>query len=268
MPPAALLPRQDGPLLVSRQDGTAVLTLNRPAARNALNAEVLRLLRLVAAEAGADETVRAVVITGAGERAFCAGADIRGMSEMSAAGAREWAGLGHAVFRSLELLPKPVIAAVNGTAVGGGLELALACDLRVLAENAQLGQPEIKLGMIPGWGGTQRLPRLAGMTLAREMVLTGELVGAEQALRAGLANRVVPAPDVLPTALTLAARFSALPPLALGYAKQALVGGQDGSLEDALALEVDLFVRAFATADRAEGLAAFLDKRSPAFKGQ
>ena len=178
-----------------------MLTLNRPEARNALNAEVLRLLRLVAAEAGADETVRAVVITGAGERAFCAGADIRGMSEMSAAGAREWAGLGHAVFRSLELLPKPVIAAVNGTAVGGGLELALACDLRVLAESARLGQPEIKLGMIPGWGGTQRLPRLAGMTLAREMVLTGELVGAEQALRAGLVNRVVPAPDVLPTAL-------------------------------------------------------------------
>jgi len=260
--------RDDGPVLVRQQDTTVLLTLNRPAARNALDAETLRLLRLVADEAAGDATVRAVVITGAGDRAFSAGADIKSMSDMSASDARRWTELGHDVFRVLEHLPKPVIAALNGTAVGGGCELALACDLRVMAETAQLGQPEIKLGLIPGWGGTQRLPRLAGAALAKEMILTGRPIGADVALRAGLVNRVVPPDRVLPEALDLAAQFASLPPLAVAYAKQALNVGRGVDLPEALALEVNLFVHAFATEDRQEGLAAFLERRPPRFEGR
>jgi enoyl-CoA hydratase len=254
--------------LVRQEGGTAVLTLNRPEARNALDAELLGLLREAATAAGDEESVRAVVLTGAGDRAFCAGADIRGMAAMGEAEARRWAELGHDAFLAVESLPKPVIAAVNGSALGGGCELALVCDLRVLSATAQLGQPEIKLGLIPGWGGTQRLPRLVGMGLAKEMVLTGRSVGAEEALRYGLANRVVPAGRVLPEALQLAETVGALPPLALAYAKQALTVGRDLDLQKALALEVTLFGRVFATEDRAEGLAAFLEKRPPVFKGR
>jgi enoyl-CoA hydratase len=260
--------REDGPLLVRQEGTTVILTLNRPAARNALDVEVLGRLRDTAAAADEDETVRAVVITGAGERAFCAGADIRAMRTMDDADARRWAELGHDAFRAVEGLSKPAIAAVNGSAFGGGCELALACDFRIMAESAQLGQPEIKLGIIPGWGGTQRLPRLAGMTLAKEMVLTGRAIDAATAVRASLVNRVVPDADVLPTALALAAEFSTLPPLAVTYAKQALNVGRDLDLQGALALEINLFVHAFATEDRAEGMAAFLEKRRPQFRGQ
>ena len=260
--------REEGPLLVRQEGTTAVLTLNRPAARNALDAEVLGRLRDAAAAAAEDETVRAVVITGAGERAFCAGADIRAMRTMDADDARRWTELGHDVFRAVESLPKPAIAALNGSAFGGGCELALACDFRIMAESAQLGQPEIKLGIIPGWGGTQRLPRLAGMTVAKEMVLTGRAIDAATALGAGLVNRVVADADVLPAALALAAEFATLPPLAVTYAKQALNVGRDLDLQGALALEINLFVHAFATEDRVEGMAAFLEKRQPRFRGQ
>lgn len=258
----------DGPLLIRREGAAAVLMLNRPEARNALNEDVLRLLLHAAGAAAEDDSVRALVITGAGDRAFCAGADIRGMRTMTEAEARRWTELGHDVFRAVETLNKPVIAAVNGMAVGGGCELALACDLRVMAEGAQLGQPEIKLGLIPGWGGTQRLPRLAGMALAKEMVLTGRPVGAPEALRAGLINRVTPADRVLPEALQLAAEFDALPPLAVAYAKQAMNVGRDLDLQGALAVEINLFMHAFASEDRAEGLAAFLEKRPPHFRGR
>jgi enoyl-CoA hydratase len=229
---------------------------------------LLRQLRAAAAAAAADETVRAVVITGSGDRAFCAGADIRGMREMSAPDARRWSELGHDVFRAIESLPKPTVAAINATAVGGGCELALACDFRVMAETAQLGQPEINLGLIPGWGGTQRLPRLAGTALAKEMVLTGRPVSAAVAERAGLLNRVVPADRVLPESLELAGRFAGLPPLAVAYAKQAINVGREMDLPGALALEVNLFAHAFATADRQEGLAAFLEKRPARFEGR
>ena len=260
--------RETGPLLVRQEGTTAVLTLNRPEARTALNEVLLRQLRAAAAAAAADETVHAVVITGSGDRAFCAGADIRGMREMSAPDARRWSELGHDVFRVIEMLPKPTVAALNAVAVGGGCELALACDFRVMAETAQLGQPEINLGLIPGWGGTQRLPRLAGTALAKEMVLTGRPVSAAVAERAGLLNRVVPADRVLPEALELAGRFAALPPLAVAYAKQAINAGREMDLPGALALEVNLFAHAFATADRQEGLAAFLEKRPARFEGR
>jgi len=266
--PLPLTVRADGALLVRQEEHTAVLTLNRPEASNALDAELLGLLREAAVAASDDESVRAVVITGSGDRAFSAGADIRGMSAMGAHEARRWSELGHETFRAVASVSKPVIAAINGAAVGGGCELALACDLRVVGATARLGQPEIKLGLIPGWGGTQRLPRVVGMGLARDMVFTGRLVDAEEALRCGLANRVVPAGRVLSEALQLARDLAALPPLALAYAKQALNVGLDLDLSEALAVEVDFFARVFATDDRAEGLAAFLEKRPPAFAGR
>ncbi|HEX2037190.1 MAG TPA: enoyl-CoA hydratase/isomerase family protein, partial [Chloroflexota bacterium] len=174
-------PQTSGPLLIHQEATTALLTLNRPEARNALDESLLGLLRDALEEAATDTTVRAVVVTGAGERAFCAGADIRHMQTMKSEDARRWAQLGHDVFLTIENLPKPVIAAINGLALGGGCELALACDLRVMSDTAQLGQPEIKLGLIPGWGGTQRVFRLAGLTLAKELVMTGRLLGAEEA---------------------------------------------------------------------------------------
>src|SRR5688500_18799094 len=216
-------PRTDGPLLVRLEEATAVVTLNRPEQRNALNHELFTLLREVIAEARDDASVRALVLTGADDRSFCAGADIRAMQQMGTDAAREWSLLGHAVFAALEELPKPVIAAINGVALGGGCELALACDFRFMAETSQLGQPEIKLGLMPGWGGTQRLPRIVGEALAKDLVLTGRLMAAEEARLAGLINGVAESgASVLDVALLYARQFAALPPLAVGAAKRAI----------------------------------------------
>ncbi len=258
----------DGPLRVRQEDTTAVITLNRPEQRNALNEDVLRLLRDLVRRVAADETVRAVVITGSGDRAFCAGADIRQMQSMTVERGREWALLGHDVFQKIEDLPKPVIAAINGVAVGGGCELALACDFRFMVDGAQIGQPEIKLGMIPGWGGTQRLPRIVGTALAKDLVLTGRLMASDEAHRVGLVNGVAPPGGVLEQALVYATQFASLPPLAVGFAKRAIDGGIDLPLRDGNRLEVEQFGRAFATADKAEGLAAFLEKRPARFEGR
>ena len=261
--------REDGPLLVRQDDTTATVTLNRPEQRNALDEALLGLLREAVDDAASDTSVRAVVITGAGERAFCAGADIRHMQTMDETQAREWGHLGHAVFAALERLPKPVIAAINGVAVGGGCELALACDFRFMAQSARIGQPEIKLGLIPGWGGTQRLPRIVGRSLAKDLVLTGRLMPADEALRVGLVGGVAPdAAAVFDLAMVYARQFAALPPLAVGYAKRAIDDGADLPIRDGCAIEVERFGRVFATADRAEGLAAFLEKRAPRFEGR
>ena len=261
--------RTDGPLLVRLDETTAVLTLNRPEQRNALNPELFAALREAVAEAKDEPTVRAVVVTGSGERAFCAGADIRAMQSMGVDAAREWSLLGHTVFQAMEDLPKPVIAAINGVAVGGGCELALACDFRFMAEAAQVGQPEIKLGLMPGWGGTQRLPRIVGQALAKDLVLTGRLMGAEEALRVGLANGVAEnGGSVLDVALVYARQFGALPPLAVGAAKRAIDRGADLSLRDANTLEAEQFSRLFGTQDATEGLAAFLEKRPARFEGR
>lgn len=257
----------EGHLLVRREGATAVLTLNRPEARNALDEHGLRLLRETLAGADADPAVRAVLITGAGERAFCAGADIRQMQTMTPEVARRWASLGHEVFQGIEDLGKPVIVAINGVAVGGGCELALAGDFRFMAEGAQLGQPEIKLGLIPGWGGTQRLPRLIGLALAKELILTGRLMGSAEALAAGLVGQVVPGEHVLSRALEFAAQFAALPPVAVQYAKRAMNVGRNLDARAADALEANLFALCFATDDKTEGLAAFTEKRPAAFKG-
>jgi enoyl-CoA hydratase len=250
------------------EDTTAVLTLNRPEARNAFDEELLHALQDALAEAADDARVRAIVITGAGDRAFSAGADIRQMQAMSVDEARRWSQLGHDVFQVLEDVPLPTIAAINGVAVGGGCEVALACDLRYAVENAQLGQPEIKLGMIPGWGGTQRLPRLVGQSRALDLVLTGRLIDAQDAHRLGLVDQVVPAGEALAAALQFAAQFASLPPLAVRFAKHAIHVGRDLDLREAKGIEIEMFARAFDTEDRVEGLKAFLEKRAPQFSGR
>ncbi|HEU5317615.1 MAG TPA: enoyl-CoA hydratase-related protein [Chloroflexota bacterium] len=261
--------RTDGPLLVRMDDTTAVLTLNRPEQRNAFDGSLLRLLREVIDDLDRDDSVRAVVITGAGERAFCAGADIRHMQSMDVHRAREWGHLGHAAFGALEALRKPVIAAINGAALGGGCELTLACDFRFAAKGAVIGQPEIKLGLIPGWGGTQRLARVVGQALAKDLILTGRLMPADEALRVGLVGGVAPDPAAtLELAMVYARQFASLPPLAVGFAKRAIDEGADLPLREGCALEVEYFGRAFATTDHDEGIAAFLDKRPPAFTGR
>lgn len=264
-----MITRTDGALLVRQEHTTAVLTINRPKQRNALDDGLLVALRDACAEARDDDGVRAIVITGTGDRAFCAGADIRHMQSMTPDQAREWSLLGQDVLKRVAQTPKPVIAAINGVAVGGGCELALACDFRFAVEGAQLGQPEIKLGLIPGWGATQRLPRLVGHAAAKNLTLTGRLVSAGAAQRLGLIDAVATPPTTaIETAMTFANQFADLPPLAVAFAKHAIDAGADVSMRDGLLLEAEQFGRVFATHDHAEGLAAFLEKRSALFRGR
>jgi enoyl-CoA hydratase len=255
-------------LLVDRDARVAVLTLNRPSVLNALNAATLDELRRAVLDCRQDASVGAVVITGAGTKAFAAGADIRELAGKPAADMQAHARQGQHVFDLIEHLGKPVIAAVNGFALGGGCELALACSLRVAADTAVLGQPEIHLGLIPGFGGTQRLPRLVGKGVALDLLLTGRQVAADEALRLGLVNRIVPAGELMTAARTLAAELAGRAPLASRYMLEAVNTGVDMSLEKGQVLEASLFGLAAATGDSREGLAAFLDKRSPQFKGQ
>jgi enoyl-CoA hydratase len=255
-------------LLLTREGAIAVATINRPQVLNALNTNTLHELRRLTLELTEDATVRSVIITGAGDRAFVAGADIRELGALSAAGAREHARLGQQVFDLIERMGKPVIAALNGFALGGGCELAMACTLRVAADTARLGQPEVNLGLIPGFGGTQRLTRLIGKGVALDLMLTGRQVGADEALRIGLVNRVVPAASLMSAAKTLAEELAARAPLAMRYIIDAVHRGVDTGLEDAQALEATLFGLAASTADMREGTRAFLEKRKPSFTGE
>jgi enoyl-CoA hydratase len=246
---------------VERLDATAVVTVDRPEALNALDLETLGELRDRLRELAGDESVRAVVLTGAGERAFVAGADIKYMRGLGPRQAREWGALGHEAGRLLEEMPKPTIAAINGFALGGGCELALACDLRYASGRARLGQPEIDLGIVPGWGGTQRLARVCGLGVAKELILSGRQVGAEEALRLGLVNGV--ADPVLEHALQVARALAEKSPLALAVAKRLL-----NLSPGALAREAEEFGALFASEDAQEGLAAFAEKRAPRFRGR
>jgi enoyl-CoA hydratase len=254
-------------LLVEHDGAVVTITVNRPKALNALNPATLLELQRCTDDLRQDRTARCVVLTGAGDRAFVAGADIGAMEQMSALDGRRFALLGQGVMRQLELLPIPVIAAVNGFALGGGLELALACDVILAAATAKFGQPEISLGIIPGFGGTQRLPRRIGVEAARLLIYTGELIGADEALRLGLVARVVPPTELLPAARHLAATLAAKAPVALQQAKSAINTGSDIDLDDACRYEAEAFAVTFGTGDRAEGMRAFLEKRPPAFKG-
>ena len=246
--------------------GIGTIRLDRPP-MNALNAQVQEELRAAAGAATADPEVRAVIVYG-GEKVFAAGADIKEMAAMSYADMAERAPALSAAFDAIARIPKPVVAAVTGYALGGGCELALACDWRVVAEDAKLGQPEIKLGVIPGAGGTQRLARLVGPARAKDIVFTGRMVDAEEALRIGLADRVAPAAEVYETAVALVRPYATAPAQALRAAKAAIDGGLGMDLASALAWESQLFAALFATDDRREGMAAFVDKRPPKFTGR
>lgn len=245
----------------------AVVTVNRPDKLNALDASVIDDLDACFADLAGNESVRAIVLTGSGEKAFVAGADINQFSSLDAAAARDFALRGQAVFTRIEQSDQPVVAAVNGYALGGGCELALACHIRVASENASFGQPEVNLGVIPGYGGTQRLPRIVGRGLALEMILTGDPVNAARALEVGLVNRVTSLNDLLPTARKIAGRIASRGPLAVSLARRA-VDAADLPLADGLKREAALFGEVFGTEDVAEGVSAFLERRKPTFSGR
>jgi enoyl-CoA hydratase len=246
---------------VARDGTVAAVTVERQDALNALNVETLTELRDRLRELSTDNDVRAVVLTGAGEKAFVAGADIKYMSGLGSDEAKGWGGLGHDAGRLLETMAKPTIAAINGFALGGGCELALACDIRYASSRAKLGQPEINLGIVPGWGGTQRLARVCGVGVAKDLIMTGRLVDAEEALRIGLVSAI--ADPVLDKALETAHELAAKSSLALALAKR-LINMSPGALD----AEADEFGELFSSADAIEGLTAFAEKRAPKFVGR
>lgn len=255
-------------LLLSYEGPVATVTLNRPAVLNALNAQVFDDLESAFTTLAANAAVRVILLTGAGEKAFAAGADIAELATTDAALGERLALRGQAVFRLMETCGKPVVACINGFALGGGCELALACTLRLASETARLGQPEVKLGLLPGYGGTQRLPRLVGRSAALKLLLTGEMIDAKEALRIGLVDEVVPATDLLPRAHALAQSIAAQAPLALAACLDAVDRGLGLSLEDGFALEASLFGRLSDSEDKHEGVAAFLAKRKPVWTGR
>lgn len=254
-------------ILLEVRDGIAFLTLNRPKVLNALNAATLNELRTAIDSIRDDDSIRAVVLTGAGEKAFAAGADIQELAQANAIEGRELAQRGQAVFRAVETCGKPAIACINGFALGGGCELALSCHLRIASETARFGQPEVKLGLIPGYGGTQRLARLVGKGAALQMILTGDMVSAADALRIGLVNEVVAPGELLARGEAIARTIASVAPLAVRYSLEAVDRGYDLSMGEALELEAALFGLTCGTEDKAEGTAAFLGKRSPTWKG-
>jgi enoyl-CoA hydratase len=255
-------------VLVEREDGVAVVTVDRAEALNALDLPTLTDLRDRLAELADDGSANVVVLTGAGDRAFVAGADIKYMHGLDVDGARSWGALGHEAARLLETMPKPTIAAVNGFALGGGCELALACDLRYAAATARFGQPEVTIGIIPGWGGTQRLARACGIGFAKELVFTGRMVGAEEALQRGLVNAVFPPDELEAKTLELARSLADLSPLVLARAKETANRSLQGELADGLAFEAEAFAQLFSSEDQKEGMAAFAEKRKPRFTGR
>ncbi|HEY8792052.1 MAG TPA: enoyl-CoA hydratase-related protein [Gaiellaceae bacterium] len=250
---------------VEREETVAILTIDRQEALNALDVATLIELRDRLRELADDDSARVVIVTGAGEKAFVAGADIKYMSGLDVEQAKEWGALGHETGRLLETMPKPTIAAINGFALGGGCELALACDLRFAASGAKLGQPEVNLGIIPGWGGTQRLARLCGLGVAKELIFTGRVVGAEEALRIGLVNAVHD--PVLGKAGEVAMLLASKSPIALRLMKELANRALGGDHEQNLEAEGETFGELFSSADAKEGLAAFVEKREPVFRG-
>jgi enoyl-CoA hydratase len=253
---------------VRREERVAILTINRPEALNALSSALLEELRSELTAIASDDGVGCLVLTGAGEKAFIAGADIAEMATKTPLEARAYAALGQECASLLETMRAPSIAAVNGYALGGGSEIALACDIRICSENAVFGQPEVDLGIMPGWGATQRLARTTSLGFAKELIFTGRRVGAEEALARGLAQHVVPLDELLPRALEIAQAISAKSPVAIAYAKEATNRALAGDLSTNYMVEADLFSILFSTEDAKEGLRAFTEKREPRFEGR
>ncbi|WP_432821601.1 enoyl-CoA hydratase-related protein [Trichloromonas sp.] len=253
-------------LLVDVADQVAILTINRPQSLNALNLETLEELKVYFTAVQSDPEIKVVIVTGAGEKSFVAGGDLSVMAPLDPMPARTSAQLAQSVLNLIEQGAKPVIAAVNGYALGGGCELAMACDIRIASSSARFGQPEVNLGIIPGWAGTQRLPRLVGKGKALELILTGDMIDAAEALRIGLANKVVPAGQLLAEAQAMAARIASKGQVAVRLGKEAVVNGLEMESLRAAAYEADLFALCFATEDQKEGMRAFLEKRPARFK--
>jgi len=254
-------------VLFEKRGRVAIITVNRPDKLNALNVRTRQEILAALDQAGSDDEIRVVVITGAGEKAFVAGADINEFAGKTALQQREVM-KGRRAFDAMEDFPKPVIAMINGFALGGGCELALACDIRIASSKARLGQPEIKLGIIPGGGGTQRLTRLIGEGKAMELILTGDMIGAEEARQLGLVNHVVAPEELEARTMELANRIAEMSPVALAMAKQAVKNAARLDLRAGLDAEVDLFSLCFSSEDKEEGVRAFLEKRKPEFKGR
>lgn len=254
-------------ILYEKKATTAIVTINRPKALNALNMQTLEEMYNCLNEIAADEEVAVVIVTGGGDKSFVAGADISHMQSLNSLEAANFAKLGHKVAGILEGMPQPVIAAVNGFALGGGTELAIACDIRYASENAKFGQPEVNLGVIPGFGGTQRLPRLIGKGLANELIFSGNIIDAAEALRIGLTNKVFSLEELMDKCLELAETIASRGPLAVKLSKQAVNNGVEMDLARACQYEADLFALCFSSEEQKEGMKAFLEKRAPHFKG-
>jgi len=255
-------------ILFEKENGIGIVTINRPKVLNALNAGTILELDRLFDEIARDDSIHAVIVTGSGEKAFVAGADIAEMASMSAIEGRNWGKLAQAVFNKLENLPQPVIAAVNGFALGGGCELAMACDIRIASEKAKFGQPEVSLGVIPGFAGTQRLPRLVGKGRAKELLFSGGMIDAAEAHRIGLANKVVTPEELIAAARDMAGIIMSRGPVAVRLCKAAVNEGLDMDLESGMAYEAEVFGLCFATADQKEGMSAFLGKRKANFVGK
>ena len=255
-------------VLYEKKDSIAYVTLNRPKVLNALNKETWADLRTAFEAARDDASVRGVILTGAGDKAFIAGADISELANVSAVEAEESSTFGQEVLNLVENLGKPVIAAINGFALGGGCETAMACTIRVASEHAKFGQPEVKLGLIPGGGGTQRMPRLVGKGRALQIILSGEIISAQEAYRIGLVNEVVPAADVITRAEAILKQIFSNAPIAVKYSLEAVNKGLETSVAEGLSLEASLFGLCAGTEDKREGTQAFLQKRAPQFQGR
>jgi enoyl-CoA hydratase len=255
-------------VLYEERDGIAFVTLNRPKVLNALNTPTWKDLRTAFEHARDDTEVRGVILTGSGDKAFIAGADISELAEAGAIEAEASSRFGQGVLELIENLGKPVIAAINGFALGGGCETAMACTIRIAVETARFGQPEVKLGLLPGGGGTQRLPRLVGKGRALQLILSGEMIGAQEAYRIGLVNEVVAAANLIPRAEAILKQITANAPIAIKFALEATNKGLDAGQSEGFALEASYFGICAATEDKKEGTSAFLEKRAPQFRGR
>lgn len=255
-------------VILEKEGNIAIVTINRPKALNALNSETLKDIDTVVEALEKDSDVYAVILTGAGDKAFVAGADISEMKDLDEKQGQEFGALGNKVFRRLENLDKPVIAAISGFALGGGCELAMACDIRVASEKAKFGQPEAGLGITPGFGGTQRLSRIVGLGKAKEMIYTCDIIKADEALRIGLVNKVVPLENLMEEVKTMATKIASNAPVAVKLCKDAINRGMQVDIDKAVAIEAEDFGKCFATEDQKEGMTAFLEKRAKNFQNK